>query len=106
MSTTHTAQLVRHLTGSFTGDAALYKLDPPMKLTKYDYETFEEVADGETALVIVSAATVMFSGPETYIFPATESGEVAGWSELTGSYRGGLSHEEALAGAGYVLATL
>ena len=53
--------------------------------------------------VIVSAVVAMFSGPETYIFPADESGKVVDWGELDGSYRGGLDHTAALAGAGYTV---
>ena len=71
----------------FTGSATLYKLDPPMK--------------GGIEFVIVSATTAMFSGAETYIFSADIKGEIVDWSELYGSYRGGLSHVEALKGAGY-----
>ena len=39
--------------------------------------------------------------PETYIFPCDVSGEVTSWGELDGSYRGGLSHAQALKNAGY-----
>ena len=89
------ATLVRKLDG-FTGDARLYRVDPPLadepwddeEPTKYEY-------------VIVSAAMAMFSGPETYIFGADENGEVVDWGELPGSFRGGLDHAAALKGAGY-----
>lgn len=70
----------------------IYELDPP--------------ADG-VKTVVVSANTVMFSGPETYIFPAEKHGdvyEISDWGELDGSYRGGLDHEEALRGLGYTVA--
>jgi len=73
----------------FNGHAALYKLDPP-----FDGHEF----------VVVSDVDVMFSGPETYIFPATASGEVTDWIELAGSFRGGRDHARALSGAGYRLA--
>lgn len=84
-----TAVKVKDLTG-YTGYAALYKVDPPMAGTDH---------------VIVSATVAMFSGPETYIFPAenAESERPSDWGELDGSYRGGLDHAEALAGAGYEL---
>jgi len=45
----------------------------------------------------------MFSGPETYIFPANGNGKVLSFLELEGSYRGGLNHFKALEGAGYVV---
>lgn len=43
----------------------------------------------------------MFSGPETYIFPADKTGEIVNWSELDGSFKGGLDHEQALVNAGF-----
>lgn len=48
-----------------------------------------------------SAADVMFSGPETYIFPANEDSIVVHWGELEGSFKGGLDHERALRNAGF-----
>ena len=67
----------------------IYELDPPHEGAK---------------VVVVSANNVMFSGPETYIFPAEKRGdvyEISDWGELDGSYRGGLDHAEALRLAGY-----
>jgi hypothetical protein len=95
---TKTATFVRNLTG-YTGDAKLYKLDPPIEQRNRgdDVEATHEY-------VVVSATSVMFSGPETYIFPGTADGEVADWGELDGSFRGGLDHEAALVGAGYTVA--
>ena len=75
--------------GRGTGEMRLYKLDPPL--------------DGSVAYVVVSATVAMFSGPETYIFPADSDGEITDWGELEGSYRGGLDHAEALANAGYAV---
>jgi len=51
--------------------------------------------------VVVSAATVPYSGPETYIFRADETGKITDWMEMDGSYRGGLDPVEALRRAGY-----
>lgn len=74
---------------------ALYKVEPPMvgedwegKKSKHNY-------------VLVSAVNAMFTGPETYIFPARKDGAVTDYGELDGSYRGGLSHARALRNAGY-----
>ncbi len=89
-----TAKYLREIHG-WRGDARVYELSEPM------------LYNGEegTSLVIVSAITAMISGPETYIFPATEESlendQPSSWCELDGSYRGGLSHEEALQNAGY-----
>lgn len=66
----------------------IFKVDPPM---------------GEYHYVLVSAADVMYSGPETYIFGSDENGEVHDWAELDGSYRGGLDIDTALLNAGYVV---
>lgn len=84
---TKTATKIKNLNG-WEGDARLYRLSEPLDGHEY---------------VIVSAVVAMFSGPETYIFPADPEGEVTGWGELEGSFRGGLDHVEALEGAGYVV---
>jgi len=85
MGTNKTATFVKNL-DNFTGDARLYKLDPPMDGNQY---------------VVVSATIVPFSGPETCIFPSNEDGKVTSWGELYGSFRGGLDHQQALENAGY-----
>lgn len=82
---TGTATRVKNLNG-WRGEAALYHLSPPLD---------------EHEFVVVSAALVPYSGPETYIFPADDAGEVAGYLGLPGSFRGSLDHESALQGAGY-----
>lgn len=91
------AKKVKDLVG-WRGDARLYELSEPVTWTRWERD--EEVKS-ETLFVIVSAAVPPFSEPETYIFPAYESGEIANWGELTGSFKGGLDHVQALAGAGY-----
>lgn len=80
------AKFLKDLDG-FTGMAKAYELSEPL---------------GGFTHVVVSAATVMHTGPETYIFGADPGTlKVADWCELEGSYRGGLDHEEALRSAGY-----
>ena len=85
-----TARLVTELPPNEVGAVwKIYELDPPLEGAK---------------TVVVSANNVMFSGPETYIFPAAKQGdvyEITDWCELDGSYRGGLDHDEALGYAGY-----
>ena len=89
------ATYIKDLEG-FTGRAALYRVNPPVEW--HDWATEEP----RTAnFVVVSAASVMFSGPETYLFPADEKGNIVNWTELEGSYRGGLNHTQALRNAGY-----
>lgn len=97
MSETKVATEIRKLE-SFTGDARLFQLSEPIPWD-YDWETQQDKSS--TEFVVVSATIAPYSGPETYIFPADEAGEVISWSELSGSYRGGLDHAEALRGAGY-----
>jgi len=72
----------------FSGDAELYRMDPP--LNGYEY-------------VVSSAAMAMFTGPETYLFGADENGEVLDWMELDGSIRGVYDPEGAIETAGYVI---
>lgn len=62
-----------------------YKIDPPLKLD-----------GGEVTEYVLVSAVVAYSGPETYIFPCNEQGEVISWDELPGSFQGSLDHEAAL----------
>lgn len=82
------ATLVKGNLPKYRGSAALYKCEPPLDGNPY---------------VVVSAADVPYSGPETYIFAAAADGNVVSWSDLEGSYRGGLDHEQALSNAGYTV---
>lgn len=61
-------------------------------------------SDEPTEFVVTSAVIALHSGPETYIFPSDSSGEVTRFIEMDGSYRGGLNHEQAILGAGWVIA--
>jgi hypothetical protein len=99
---TKTAKFVKNMPkGEFRGEARLYRLSHPVSYYFYD-DNCKEIHK-ETSYVIVSAVIAMFSGPETYIFPATETGEILNWGELDGSYRGELNHDTALLNAGYEL---
>lgn len=89
------ATYIKTLDG-FNGVAKLYKLDPPLMLTDWD-----DNPKGDAEYVVVSAANVPYSGPETYIFQADKDGEITDWSELDGSFSGDLDHQRALSGAGY-----
>lgn len=92
----NTAKHLTTLTG-WHGDARVYELDPPMD---DDPEQWR--------YVIVSAVDAMFTGPETYIFPAEKQGDVfttVNMLELDGSFKGALDHEQALENAGYKVVT-
>jgi len=94
-----TAKFVRQIEG-FRGDARLYCLSESVEYGEWDKEK-EERIDKTTSYVVVSAVVAPFPGPETYIFPASEDGGVLNWSELEGSFRGGLDHVKALGRAGF-----
>ncbi|MBU2177736.1 MAG: hypothetical protein KJ556_21800 [Gammaproteobacteria bacterium] len=68
----------------------------------YDYKRWDEDPTQRVEYTIVSAATVPFSGPETYIFRANEKFEVEEWLEMPGSFQGELDHERALTEGGFV----
>jgi hypothetical protein len=78
------------------GVARLYQVHPPILVEDW-------LHTGVYDYVVVSATVVMFSGPETYIFPADEDGTIADFGDLDGSFRGALDHERALTNAGYTL---
>ena len=94
-----TAILIKDVSEHFNGEAKVYRLGPPLKYT--DWEEIEH----EYEFVIVSAISCAFDhgGSETFIFPATEEGEIADWDRLPGSARGTLSHAEVLSNAGYTI---
>lgn len=94
-----TATFVKDIRG-FQGDARLYKLSEPLITENYDYDNDKQKTVGYN-YVVVSAAIVPYSGPETYIFGADKSGNVLSWTDLDGSFRGGLDHVRALHNAGY-----
>lgn len=96
---TGVASFVRPIFG-WKGRVALYRLSPPLRQVRYD----EENEAKSYEYVFVSAVTVL-DEPETYIFPAEgPAAEMPVNSrEMRGSYRGGLSHIEALKRAGYAI---
>jgi hypothetical protein len=91
-----TARFIRDV--GWKGDARLYRVDPPMLTHSWGDE---DASPTEHEHVIVSAVVAMYSGPETYIFPATAEGEAVDMLEMDGSFRGALDHEQALRNAGY-----
>ena len=97
-----TAKFVRQIEG-WQGDARLYRLSDPMAWEKWTSD--DGVSKNEANHVIVSAVVALYSGPETYIFPADSDGNCLDFGELTGSFRGSLDHAAALEDAGYEVAT-
>ncbi len=83
------ATFVKNIEG-WNGDARLYRVDVAP-------------SDAPTASFLIVSAVSTVIAAETYIFPATESGEVIDWLELDGSQKGIVSHEQALHDAGYEL---
>lgn len=86
-----TATFVKDLDWQVHAAKKLWRLS---ELVEYD-------DNQKTDYVVTSAANAPFSGPETYIFPADKDGEIKSWLEMTGSYRGGLDHKEAISNAGW-----
>lgn len=82
------ARLLKSNLRGFTGTAHLYKLRPSHERAKF---------------VVVSQTNAMFTGAETYIFPANRKGEVTNWGELSGSVRGSYSPESVLESLGYTI---
>lgn len=94
---TKTATLLKANLPGYRGIAALYGVTPP--LDGYEFVVVSSVLvecpiDERGTLTII---------PETYIFGATQFGEVLDMGELTGSFRGGIDHIRALRSAGYVV---
>lgn len=84
----NTATLIKSNLEGFNGTASLYKCEPP-----HEGHCF----------VVASSVNAPFSGPETYLFPANEKGEVQDWGELAGSMRGDWDHSKVFRIAGYEL---
>lgn len=80
----HTAARIRDLGGP--GYKRLYRMSPPLDGHRY---------------VVASAVDGPFSGPETYLFPADDTGEITDWLELSGSQKGLVDCDEAIRSAGY-----
>lgn len=75
---------------NFRGVAKLYEVSPNISFGDNENTTF----------IVVSKIDNEF-GQETYIFPASEDGEIVDYCELDGSQKGDISHEDVLRDAGY-----
>jgi len=88
---------VAHHVKDLAYQSALYRMEPPVE------EADERGEDHTFEHVIVMSRTGAY-GPETVIYPGNSTGHVTLALELAGTFRGGLSHAEALDLAGYELA--
>jgi len=96
-----TATFVKKLGDEWNGDARLYRLSEPIE---YGYRWDDDDPPLPTTEYVIVSATITYSGPETYIFPANEEGNIVAWGEMDGSFRGSLDHDAAIANAGWKLA--
>lgn len=81
------------------GQQLHFRLNPGLPEEEYDFDSGEYVEIGKHENVVVSAVVVMFSGPETMIFPADEEGHVISWGDLAAEHH--LEHERVLENLGY-----
>ena len=75
------------------GDARLFKLDDGRHVVVSAVNAFAGISE-----------LVGLGGPETFIFAADGEGNITSWTELPGSFKGGLDHRAALEGAGWEVA--
>lgn len=87
-----TANFVRSLS-DFKGSAKLWKLSEPVEYDRHGHKTEH----------VITSAVVAYSGPETYIFPASPGGEPISFGDMDGSFQGALDHEAAISGAGWLI---
>lgn len=100
-----TAEFVKDVSKKFTGQAFLYRVNPRVKyiVSQEDKEGNWEEQERSTSYVVASSAVVMFSGPETLIFPSDRYGNVLNWGELGGG-RGSCDPAGAMRNSGWELA--
>lgn len=82
-----TATFIRDLQDTHD-NAKLWKLSRPFR---------PEYSDRSVEYVVSSAVHVL-GIPESVLYSADSNGEVLSWSELPGSFRGDLNHQEAIDG--------
>lgn len=78
--------ITKNPAGRWTGDAALYRMEPPMEGNEF---------------VIASIPSGRFGECETYLFAADETGKCLSWTELPASQTNIKSHKQVLEDAGY-----
>lgn len=95
-----TATLLKRSIPQSGADQRLYRLSEPLE-DDWGWARDDDEETPAYEYVVVSAVYATWTGPETYIFGADETGKTVNWSELPGSFRGALDHERALREAGY-----
>ena len=90
------ATYVKDVSHEFKGQTLLYKLSHPYIVDPGLFPD-PDALPFAVRYVVVSAVNT-YSGPETYVFPADEHGNVLDWGELPGSFQGDLNHDVALTG--------
>lgn len=83
------------------GHAEAYRLDPPREVTRWDFETDEDITT-EHSLVVVSAVDNYYAH-ETLVFPSDENGQISDFTEIFG-IRDTTDHAEVLGIMGYEIA--
>lgn len=84
---------VADVSSKFSGTAEVYHLDPPVRY----FDNDDKLCESEH-VVVSSVSDACGGGPETYIFPSNENGNVTIWHALPGSSRGPVSISEAIEG--------
>lgn len=83
-------KFIKDISERFSGTAHLYEVDPPV-----EYLESEETSS-LTHYVCASATMVPLLGPQVFIFPADENGELLDWGEI-GGRKGTLDIEKVMA---------
>lgn len=82
-------EFIKDISERFSGTAYLYKVDPPV-----EYLETEE-SSKLTSYVCASATNVPLMGPQVFVFPANENGELLDWGEI-GGRKGTLNIEQVM----------
>jgi len=99
------ATFVRSLP-DFRGDMRLYRVEPAITFQTTHLVSSEQSRSKPTSTteyVAVSAVDATDAGVQTYIFPASEEGEVLSWEAAADFGYAGIYHAEALRRAGYTV---
>lgn len=71
-------EFLKDLSHNFSGEARLYRVDPPAEYLE------SEEQSRLTPYIVASATLVPMHGPQVFIFPADEKGDLLEWGEIGG----------------------